>query len=163
MKRAAALVVCLFLLSCLTGCMTDFGDKTESVEQSGEGSLGSYYVKITDHFVASTATGKDVLILSFDFTNNGHSGVSAASALGLTLFQSGIELSPATLLFPPAGYDSANYHKKVKDGATLNCQAAFYLRSCTDPVEVEIAHSFSFGMEKVTAKLDIDTVSQPNL
>ena len=86
MNRAAALVVCLFLLSCLTGCMTDLRDKTESVEQSGEGSLGSYYVKITDHFVASTATGKDVLILSFDFTNNGYSGVSAASALGLTLF-----------------------------------------------------------------------------
>lgn len=161
MKKTLALIVSLFLLSCLTGCLLVPKD-TEPVEQIGEGTLGSYYVKITDHFVAKTISGKDVFILSFDFTNNNSSGVSAASALGLTLFQSGIELSPASILFPISGYSSSNYHTKVKDGATLNCQAAFYLRSTTDPVEVEIAHSFSFGMEAVTAKLDIAAESQPN-
>lgn len=161
MKKTLAFIVSLFLLSCLTGCFLSSND-TRPVEQNGEGTLGSYYVKVTDHFVAKTISGKEVLILSFDFTNNSSNGVSAASALGLTLFQSGIELSPASLLFPIAGYDSANCHTKVKDGATLNCQAAFYLRSRTDPVEVEIAHSFSFGMEAVTAKLDIAAESQPN-
>lgn len=154
MKKALAFIVSLFLLSCLTGCIFS-PDVLKPVEQNGEGTLGNYYVKVTDHFVTETFAGKDVFILSFDFTNNSSNGVSAASALGLTLFQSGIELSPASLLFPIAGYDSANCHTKVKDGATLNCQAAFYLRSRTDPVDVEIAHSFSFGTEKVTAQLDI--------
>lgn len=161
MKKALAFIVSLFLLSCLTGCFLSPND-TRPVEQNGEGTLGSYYVKVTDHFAAKTVSGKDVFILSFDFTNNGGHGVTAASALGLTLFQSGIELSPASILFPISGYSSSNYHTKVKDGATLNCQVAFYLRSTTDPVEVEIAHSFSFGMEEVTAKLDIAAESQPN-
>lgn len=161
MKKTLALIVSLFLLSCLTGCFFS-PNNAKPVEQNGEGALGSYYVKITDHFAAKTVSGKDVFILSFDFTNNSGHGVTAASALGLTLFQSGIELSPASILFPISGYSSSNYHTKVKDGATLNCQAAFYLRSTTDPVEVEIAHSFSFGMEEVTAKLDIAAESQPN-
>lgn len=154
MKKVLAFLVSLFFLSCLNGCLLVPKD-TEPVEQIGEGTLGSYYVKITDHFVAKTISGKDVFILSFDFTNNNSSGVSAASALGLTLFQSGIELSQASVLFPISGYSSSNYHTKVKDGATLNCQVAFSLRSAADPVEVEIAPSFSFGTEKVTAELDI--------
>lgn len=156
MKKASAFLVCLFLLFCLSGCFLD-SDHSHPVEQNGEGTLGSYYVKVTDHFVSPTISGKDVLVLSFDFTNNGSSGVTAASALSLTLFQSGIELSQASLFFPIAGYDSANYHTKVKNAATLNCQVAFYLRSDKDPVEVEITHSFSFGTEKVTAQLDIVT------
>lgn len=95
MKKVLAFLVSLFFLSCLTGCLLVPKD-TEPVEQIGEGTLGSYYVKITDHFVAKTISGKDVFILSFDFTNNNSSGVSAASALGLTLFQSGIELTGVT-------------------------------------------------------------------
>ena len=124
MKKVLAFFVSLLFLSCLTGCLLVPKD-TEPVEQIGEGTLGSYYVKITDHFVAKTISGKDVFILSFDFTNNNSSGVSAASALGLTLFQSGIELSQASVLFPISGYSSSNYHTKIKDGATLNCQVAF--------------------------------------
>ena len=154
MKKALAFIVSLFLLSCLTGCFLS-PDASKPVEQNGEGTLGNYYVKVTDHFVTETFSGKDVLIISFDFTNNGSHGVTAVSALGLTLFQSGIELSPAFPFFSLAGYDTANYYTKIKNGATLNCQAAFYLRSRTDPVEVEITHSFCFGGEKVTAQLNI--------
>lgn len=40
-------------------------------------------------------------------------------------------------------------------GIGIFCQVAFFLRSADDPVEVEIAPSFSFGTEKVTAELDI--------
>lgn len=153
-EKILAALVSLFLLSCLTGCSFSFNDSEPDI-QNGEGTLGRYYVKVTDHFVSPDAGGNDILILFFDFTNNGEAGISAASALRLTLYQSGIELSPASRPLSLDGYDSANYQTKVKDGATLNCQAAFRLRSDSDPVEVEIAPSFSFGTEKVTVELDI--------
>lgn len=154
MKKILTIIVCFFFLIFLVGCSFRFND-SKPVIQNREGSLGRYYVKFTDHFVSPSAGGNDILILSFDFTNNGEAGISAASALRLTLYQSGIELSPASRPLSLDGYDSANYQTKVKDGATLNCQAAFRLRSDSDPVEVEIAPSFSFGTEKVTAELDI--------
>lgn len=152
MKKALAILVSLFLISCLAGC---FPNVFEPVEQDGEGTLGDYYVKVTDHFVTKTVTGKDVLILSFDFTNNNTTGASASSALRFTLFQSGIELSQAFLLLPLSGYSSTNYYAKVKDSATLPCQAAFYLRSVTALVEVEVAPSISLAAETVKTQLDI--------
>lgn len=162
MKRLLIILASLFLLSCLTGCVAGSGAESKPVEQSGEGSFGDYYVKITDHFITTTYNGKNVLVLCFDFTNNGEDAASAASSLSVLLFQRGIELSSAYFLFPPPGYDGTNFYTKIKDGATLNCQKAFYLRSLTAPVEVEINRYFSFGSNVVSAELDIANTSQPN-
>lgn len=64
MKKVLAFFVSLLFLSCLTGCLLVPKD-TEPVEQIGEGTLGSYHVKITDHFVAKTISGKDLTTGSY--------------------------------------------------------------------------------------------------
>jgi len=153
--RIAAIVLLLSLFLTACGGTTPEGGSADSgkvsgTEQVGEGTVGKYTVKFTDAALAKDYDGKDVIIVSYDFTNNDEETTSAMVSLVVKAFQDGVELERAYFLDGADGYDADNIMKDLKTGATLNCQEAYILSSMSSPVEVEAKASFSFSDEKVT-------------
>lgn len=122
---------------------------------NSEGTLGNYYASLTGYTLAKDHEGHNVIIVSYDFTNNSAEATSAALSLSLQAFQDGVELDSAFLLDAPKGYTSENAWKDIKTGVTLNCQSAFVLFNTNSPVEVEATELFSFSGTMVSCTYDI--------
>lgn len=156
MKKTWVVVAVLLLSLSLAACGssssssdTANADTASKTEQVGEGTLGEYAVKFTDATLAKDYEGKDVIIVSYDFTNNGEESASAMVSITVKAFQDGVELSDAYLIDASDVYNAENQMKELKTGATLNCQEAYVLSSTTSPIEVEAQAAFSFSDEKV--------------
>lgn len=121
----------------------------DKAQQVGEGTLDEYAIKFTGASLAKDYEGNDVIVISYDFTNNGEEATSAMVSLYIQAFQDGVELDAAYGISGDDGYSADNSMKDLQTGATLNCQSAFVLTS-TSPVEVEASPAFSFSEDMVT-------------
>lgn len=121
--------------------------------QQSEGVLGDYAVKITGYRLAKDYEGKDVIIIQYDFTNNGADAESAMFALTMTAFQDGIQLETAFML--DDSYQGDNSSKDIKPGVTISCESAYELPNTTSPVEFEVSELFSFDSTSVVETFNI--------
>lgn len=163
MRKAWIWIVVLLLSLALTACGSSSPSGSDTTgtssanksEQVGEGTLDKYAVKFTGASLAKDYDGNDVIIVSYDFTNNSEENASAMISLLVTAFQDGVELEHAYFIDAPDGYNSDNQMKDLKTGATLNCQEAYILSNTTSPVEVEAKASFSLSSDKVIETFQI--------
>lgn len=117
--------------------------------QENEGTLGDYYVKVTGSRIAKDYDGNDLLVLQYDFTNNGSDDANAMWTLGFQAFQNGIQID--------SGFGdtvSDNRNKSIKPGVTISCEEAFVLTD-NSPVEIEISELISLGNEMVVTTIDL--------
>lgn len=117
--------------------------------QENEGTLGDYYVKVTGSRIAKDYDGNDLLVLQYDFTNNGSDDANAMWTLGFQAFQNGIQID--------SGFGdtvSDNRNKSIKPGVTISCEEAFVLTG-NSPVEIEISELISLGNEMVVTTIDL--------
>lgn len=116
--------------------------------QENEGTLGDYYVKVTGSRTAKSYDGNDLIVLQYDFTNNGSDDTNAMWTLGFQAFQNGIQID--------SGFGetvSHNRDKSIKPGVTISCEEAFVLTD-NSPVEIEISELISFSDEMVVTTID---------
>lgn len=116
-------------------------NSVEVIEDLTQGEVGNYYVAIGDCAFAEDYHGNNVIVISYDFTNNSDETVTPLWELSTTAFQDGIELDIA-FVFDNSVYDAGIAQKKIRPGVTLTgCQEAYVLIS-DSPVEFEVGPLF---------------------
>lgn len=156
-KRTLTLVFAAFMALSLTACggnsstASDTPASTEGEaaeteepqepEKTDSGAVGDYQVAIGDCAFGTDYEGKKMIVVNYDFTNNGSEGVMPLVGVTMKAFQDGVELETAIAL-DASVYDAGIAQKEVKPGASLTgCQNAYVLTSGS-PVEVEVGSMF---------------------
>ena len=127
---------------------------TESSAPSGEmdteGDLTNAHVKIVSA-VKSTADyqGKDTVLVTYEWTNNGDDSTSFAAAVNPQVFQNGVQLDVAIYTENPSGYDPSDELKEIKPGTTQQLSLGYVLTDDSD-VSVEVSDLVDFSGAKVT-------------
>ncbi len=155
MKKFLCLLMAAIMLVAFAGCTEVLDEVGDSVMDSvipstggtmdGEGELGDYYIKIVSATIDKDYEGKDVLVVTYEWTNNGDEEQMFSTAFTAKAYQNGIECTTAYLV------DSVDAEKSltnIKSGATLEVKEAYQLNDTTD-VEVEVTEWISFGDDKV--------------
>lgn len=122
---------------------------------TNKSNLGDYNVVIESCRLVEDWDGKPVVIVKYKFTNNDDDPAAFWIALNDGVYQNGIGLNEAYLLDDSANYSSDNQMKKIKKGATLDVEVAYYLNDTTTPIEVEVCETISFRDDKVTKTFTI--------
>lgn len=122
----------------------------------GTGTLGDFAVTIKGFTLGKDYEGKPAVVITYEWTNNSKETTSFAIPLTEQVFQAGIECEMA-IMSSSDNYNSDNYMKDIRPGATLEVQCAYVLNDTTSPIEVEVKESFSFADKPpmVTQKYDI--------
>ncbi len=137
---------------------TNADDTGRDAQNTGEGQVGDYAVKITGVRLGKDYDGADAIILDYDFTNNSDETTSAMESLYFQLFQDGVELDFA-IITGDDNYDSDSYMKDIRPGVTLSCQCAYVLGNTTSPVEVEVKSISDSFKSKVLYNVDLSALS----
>ena len=107
-----------------------------------------YTVEILSAVKTQDYEGKDAVIVSFQFTNNGTETTSFWVATESKAFQNGVQLDTA-IIVNNADYDADTQMKDVQPGGSLTVQKAFLL-SDNSPMEVEVSAFLSSDDSKIT-------------
>lgn len=163
-----ALLVIL-ILTAFMGCMNndnktlsstasknDVSSKeTDSKNETADGNLGEYSVKIKSCRLAKDYEGKDIVIVNYEFTNNSEDNASFTFAISDKVFQNGVGLNKCYTASESAKYSSDNQSKDIKKGTSLDVEVAYNLNDNTTPIEVECSELISFSNDKITKKFNI--------
>lgn len=116
--------------------------ENESVGLPSEGDVGAYRVALTGYAFNTDYDGNNIVVVTYDFTNNSEETISPLVCIYIQAFQNGIELEHGFVM-DTAVCDVGIEQKDVKPGATLTgCQTCFVLTS-ESPVEIEVSDIFS--------------------
>lgn len=173
MKKLLIGIMCFALLFSFTACGTDgqndstpneqkstsqaekkSKEEAKSEKASDNGALGDYTVAIKDFRLVKDMDNKDAILIKYDFTNNGEEAEDFYFAVSNTIYQDGVELTPA-LLYDVKDYDPEQAMKKVKKGATITLEIGYVLSNLTSDVEVEVTELMNITDEKLVKTFKI--------
>lgn len=157
MKKLLSLTLFLIVLISVTACAptqtSSSQNKTppspiesEAPKIEGEGKLGDYYVKIVSAKKSTDYEGKDVLVVTYEWTNNGKEATSFMVAFIAKAYQNGVECSSAFLVDDVDAEKSMN---NIKPGTTYTVQEAYLLQDESE-VTIEVTELFSFSNDMVS-------------
>lgn len=124
-------------------------------EPVNEGELGAYQVEIKNARLTKDYEGKDVVVITYRFTNNGEEAASFAVAFDAAAYQNDIGLNESYVLKNGDPYSSDNQIKEIKTGATLDVDVAYELNDSDSDIVVEVEELFGWTDEKVTRTFSI--------
>lgn len=116
--------------------------------------VGNYIVEIVNCEIAKDGEGKDVAIITYNFTNNSEEAASFAYAINDVVYQDGVE-AERSYWYDVVENEEDNGTKEIKTGTTLKVVQAYYLNNVTSPIEVEITELFGFTDEKVVKVFEL--------
>lgn len=130
-------------------------EKTEEKKVTDSGDLGDYTVKIHDGFeLAKDYNGKDVIVLTYDFTNNSDDNQSFMFAISDKVFQNGIGLESAVMSTDSP--ELKNRSTDIQPGASVTVKVGYLLQDTTSPVSVEAKELISLkDDEKLTKEFNL--------
>ncbi len=120
-----------------------------SSEAKSKNNLGDYNVKVKSFFLTKDYEKKDVIVVSYEFTNNSKEASDFSFSIITTAYQDGVELESAFVVSDKK-YDSGSSSKKIKPGKTITVQKAYVLADTKTEVEIEAKELISFSDEIVT-------------
>lgn len=127
---------------------------------ASSGSLGNYDITIKDATIAQHSYENcKMLIVKYDFTNNGDEPMSASVGVSAIAYQDGIQIENISDYGNPeygAAFD--NNDKNLQKGATIEAICAFKLGESTTPVEVNISDWASFDDAKIVKTFDLTQI-----
>lgn len=130
----------------------DQGSGNAAATEQDNTTLGDYSVEIKSCRLAKDFADKDVVIVTYNFTNvNDDDPTAFYIAFEDTVFQGGVGLNEAYILADDANYSADNQTKEIKKGASLEVEVAYELNDTTTDVEVEVKELISFS-DKVLKK-----------
>lgn len=121
---------------------------SENKTLQGEGDIGKYNIKIVSAKKGKDYAGKDVLIVTYQWTNNSDEEQMFSTAFSAKAYQDGIECGGITVV---DGVDTQKMLSNIKPGATLEVQDAYILNGDAD-VEIEVGPWISLGKETKVVK-----------
>lgn len=123
--------------------------QSQAPPADGEGDIGDYHIKIVSARLGKDYSDKDVLIVTYEWTNNGDEEQSFSLSFSDKAYQDGIECSSSLFV---DGVDINKLSQDVKPGATLTLEAAYLLNDTSD-VTVEVGPWISWGNETKVTKV----------
>ncbi len=151
-------VVLTFAFFAIASSDSEDSDQGSGTVDSGEvdnSTLGSYNVEIMSCRLAKDYEGDSVVIVKYNFTNNGDEAIAFYTAFDDEVYQNDIGLNPAYVLKDTANYSADNQTKQIKTGASIEVEVAYELNDTTSDIVVEVEELFSFDDKKITKTFSI--------
>ena len=120
-------------------------------ENSGAGDLGDYSVSVLDFRLAKDFEGKPVIIVKYNFKNNGDESKSFFIAFDESAYQEGVGLNTCYFVDESANYSADNQTKEIKPGADIDVEVAYVLNDSNTDVDIEVKELFGFS-DKIVKK-----------
>ena len=164
MKKLLTLLMAVVLLLTFGLFALGSSESDSSADDQGSGAaavdtaktnLGDYNVEIKSCRLAKDYEGKDVVIVTYGFTNYGDDAASFSVSLEDAVYQSGVGLNKAYVLADSANYSADNQTKEIKKDASIDVEVAYELNDTTTPIDVEVSEWISFDDAKVTKTFTI--------
>lgn len=131
-------------------------DTTNETVPEDPTAIGDYQVDIRSFRLAKDYEGKDVIIVTYGFTNVKHDdAVSFSVAIEDTVFQNDIGLNKSYVIDDSYDYSEDNQIKEIKAGASLDIEVAYELNDTTSDVIVEVSEWFSLNDKTLTKTFTI--------
>lgn len=128
------------------------GDKeVEEEEKKDEFEYGDCTVKYLRHEITENDMGETVLVVYYDFTNNGDDSQCFDYFVSGKAFQNGIEVEHS---FYHANEESKNGGKEIQKGATLTVADSYVLGESRDNVTIEL-RPFNVWSDKLLMSLEL--------
>jgi len=113
--------------------------------QNGKGTIGKYEIEIISADKAKDYAGKNVIVITYKWTNNSDSATSFMMVFRDKVYQDGVECA-STVVMKGDGFDKQS--ADIKAGAALEVKVAYKLNDDSD-ISVEVEGLLSFSDEKV--------------
>ncbi|MCM1286570.1 MAG: DUF5067 domain-containing protein [Acetobacter sp.] len=113
--------------------------------------IGDYKCVVKSAEICKDYSGKDAVLITYEFTNNSKDATSFDVALSAKPYQDGVGLETAILL----DEDTDLLDVEIKSGVTKEVKKAYVLRDTSTELEVEISELFSLNDNKLVTKVKI--------
>ncbi|MGY3778931.1 DUF5067 domain-containing protein [Isobaculum melis] len=129
-------------------------EKTEEKKATDSGELGDYSLTIHDGFeLAKDYNDQDVIVLTYDFTNNSDENQSFMFSISDKVFQNGVGLESA--IMSADSPELKNRSTEIQPGASLTVKVGYVLQDTTSPVSVEAKELISLDDNKLTKEFNL--------
>lgn len=151
MKKIIAFVLTAIMVLSLTACG---GGKDENPNLI---KIGDYQAVYKGSEIVKDGSGSDVLVATYDYTNNSDKAQSFEWSIFYTLTQGGKELEYTPIFVDDDSFTlvDENSSKEVAPGESLEVKMTYTLNDLTTPVEIK----FNDLLESETDSLTIDLKS----
>lgn len=120
-------------------------------EEKANDTVGDFKCVVKGAKLCKDLTGKDAVLITYEFTNNSDSAVSFDVALDARAYQDGVGLETAIL-----DEDTDYLDVDIKPGVTKEVKKAYNLRDTSTEIEIEISELISFSDDKIVTTVEID-------
>lgn len=120
-------------------------------EEKANDTLGDFKCVVKGAKLCKDLTGKDAVLITYEFTNNSDSAVSFDVALDARAYQDGVGLETAIL-----DEDTDYLDVDIKPGVTKEVKKAYNLRDTSTEIEIEVSELISFSDDKIVTTVEID-------
>lgn len=120
--------------------------------ETSNNTLGDYGCVVKSAKLTKDWTGKDAVLLTYEFTNNSSNPISFDVALNDHVYQDGIGLEIAIL----SDDDTDYLDVEIKPGVSKEVRKAYVLRDTTTDLEVEIEELISFSDDKIVTTVKLE-------
>ena len=120
-------------------------------EEKANDTVGDFKCVVKGAKLCKDLTGKDAVLITYEFTNNSDSAVSFDVALDARAYQDGVGLETAIL-----DEDTDYLDVDIKPGVTKEVKKAYNLRDTSTEIEIEVSELISFSDDKIVTTLEID-------
>ena len=158
-KKFIIIGVIAVIIIVAIAAMSGGGDSPEkepnSLDASGgtaisSNTVGDYECVVKEAKLCKDYAGKDAVLITYEFTNNGSEAISFDFALDDNVYQDGVGLERAYL-----DEDTDDFDVSIKPGVTKDVRKAYLLRDTTTDLEIEIAEWLSFSNDKIVTNVKI--------
>jgi len=167
-KCLSLIVVCVLILAFgmfALGSTSDDEDNTVVTQKgnnvdpttTNNNALGDYSVEIKSCRMAKDFKEKDVVIVTYAFTNvNDNDSASFSVAIDDKVYQNGIGLNQSYFVDDSYNYNSDNSTKEIKKGASIDVEVAYELNDTTSAIDVEVKERFSMNDKIITKQFELN-------
>lgn len=120
-------------------------------EEKANDTVGDFKCVVKGAKLCKDLTGKDAVLITYEFTNNSDSAVSFDVALDARAYQDGVGLETAIL-----DEDTDYLDVDIKPGVTKEVKKAYNLRDTSTEIEIEVSELISFSDDKIVTTVEID-------
>lgn len=131
----------------------EIGADTDNSEDTAvDGStLGDYECVVSGAKIADDLSGRKIVVVTYEFTNNSSAAKSFDAVLTTSAYQDGIGLETSWL----DEEDTDLWDVEIKPGVTKEVKKAYVLRDTTTDVEIEVEELFSFNDSKIVTTVKL--------
>lgn len=120
-------------------------------EEKANDTVGDFKCVVKGAKLCKDLTGKDAVLITYEFTNNSDTAVSFDVALDARAYQDGVGLETAIL-----DEDTDYLDVDIKPGVTKEVKKAYNLRDTSTEIEIEVSELISFSDDKIVTTVEID-------